>query len=38
MRDPSHPERQNLLDWLGQPFDPDLLDLDEINARLRRLK
>ena len=36
--DPKHPEHQQLLDWLGGPFDPSHFDLQETNAMLRDLK
>lgn len=35
---PKHPEHQQLLEWLGRPFDPNHFDLQEINAMLRDLK
>jgi hypothetical protein len=35
---PNHEEHQEMLDWLGDPFDPGHFDLQEINAQLRRLK
>lgn len=38
MADPEHPEHEDLLDWMGgDDFDPEYFDLDEINARLRRI-
>jgi hypothetical protein len=38
MADPTHPERRELLDWLGGPYDPEAFSLDRLNRRLRRLK
>jgi Plasmid pRiA4b ORF-3-like protein len=35
---PKHPEHQQLLEWLGRPFDPNHFDLQETNAMLRDLK
>lgn len=32
---PDSDEKTSLLDWLGGTLDPEALDLDEINARLR---
>ena len=32
--DPSHPEHDESIEWIGEPFDPEEFDLDEINARL----
>lgn len=34
MADPKHPERENLLEWLGEPFDPEAFDLAAANGRL----
>jgi hypothetical protein len=38
MADPEHPERQELLEWLGEPFDPDAFRADRLNSLLRCLK
>ncbi|NTV64391.1 MAG: plasmid pRiA4b ORF-3 family protein [Oscillochloris sp.] len=32
--DPEHPEHDELLEWAGGEFDPELFDLDEVNAAL----
>ena len=32
---PDTDEKAELLDWIGEPIDPEAFDLDEINARLR---
>ncbi|MEW5939286.1 MAG: plasmid pRiA4b ORF-3 family protein, partial [Chloroflexota bacterium] len=32
---PNHPERKEMLEWIGADFDPERFDLDEINERLR---
>ncbi len=32
--DPSHPEHADLLAWAGGAFDPEAVDLDEINRQL----
>lgn len=32
--DPENPEYESTLEWLGEDFDPEALDLDEINALL----
>ena len=37
IRDPKHPEHDEMLEWVGGEFDPDLLDLDEVNRELQRL-
>jgi hypothetical protein len=36
--DPSHPEHEEMLEWVGDDFDPEALDLDETNKTLRRLR
>ena len=33
----NHKEHKQLLQWVGGSFDPDYLDLDEVNAGLREL-
>jgi pRiA4b ORF-3-like protein len=38
INNPKHPEHQQLLDWLGGPFDPSHFDLQETNSLLRGLK
>ncbi len=36
--DPSHPERDDLLEWLDEDFDPTEFDREELNAGLGMLK
>jgi pRiA4b ORF-3-like protein len=38
INNPKHPEHQQLLDWLGGPFDPSHFDLQETNSLLQGLK
>jgi len=38
MADPKHPERENLLDWLGEPYDPAAFSAAEIDAALKTIK
>ena len=38
LRDPEHPEHEDRVDWIGDGFDPEAFDLDEINALLRRIR
>ena len=38
VRDPKHKEHKELLDWAGGRFDPEALDLDAINKKLRKFK
>lgn len=36
MKDPKHPDREDLLEWLGDvPYDPEAFDLDKINEILK---
>ena len=37
LRDPKHEEHEDMLEWMGDDFDPEAFDLDEINRELRRL-
>ncbi len=34
LRDPQHEEHESYLEWLGGSFDPEALDLEELNRRL----
>jgi len=34
IRDPGHPEHEELLDWVGGEFDSEAFSLDEVNRRL----
>ena len=38
LADPEHPERDALLEWLGEDFDPKAFDKDRINAALGKSK
>ena len=38
IRDPEHPEHDEMVEWVGGEFDPDAFDLDEMNTELQRLK
>jgi len=38
LRNPDHPEHKDRLDWLGDDFDPERLDLNEVNRKLSRTK
>ncbi len=37
IRDPSHPEHDEMVEWRGPSFDPERFDLPGINRRLSRL-
>lgn len=34
---PDHPEHEDYLEWVGGAFDPEALDLEEVNERLQAL-
>jgi hypothetical protein len=38
MADPKHPEREELLEWLGAPYDAKAFDCPGLNRQLKRLK
>ena len=35
VQDPGDPEHEDMLDWLGDDFDPEAFDLDAINRELK---
>jgi hypothetical protein len=35
---PNHPERKEMLGWIGSDFDPEEFDLDEVNQSLQNFK
>jgi hypothetical protein len=37
MQDPDHPEHEEYTEWIGDEFDPEAFDLEEINAYLRQM-
>ena len=36
--DPRHPEREELLEWVGEEWNPEACDLDAVNRRLQPRK
>lgn len=38
IKNKSHPDHENLKEWLGEDFDPALFDMVAINARLKKVK
>jgi hypothetical protein len=38
LRDPEHPEHEEMLEWVGEDFDPEDFDLEDIDAALRRMR
>jgi hypothetical protein len=37
LADPEHTDHDELVNWLGGPFDPAAFDLAEVNVALQRL-
>jgi hypothetical protein len=35
MADPKHPEREEMLEWIGEDFDPEAFDMDAVSRRLQ---
>ncbi len=38
IRNPTHPEHKEFLDWISSEFDPEEFDVDEVNHILRSVK
>lgn len=38
IRDPAHEQHEEILDWLGDGFDPEAFSVDELNRRLAPLQ
>lgn len=38
LRDPKHPEHDELLEWIGGTFDPDMFDVEDVNQKLRGMR
>jgi hypothetical protein len=36
--DPDHPEHDEMLQWVGRPFDPEAFDVDEVNEALKQIR
>jgi hypothetical protein len=34
MKNPNHPDREDLITWFGRPYDPEEFDLDLVNRDL----
>lgn len=37
IQDPAHPEHEMYLEWVGEEFDPEAFDVDEVNDALQGL-
>jgi hypothetical protein len=38
IKNPKDPEYENMIEWLGDDFNPEVFDLEEINEILRRIR
>ena len=38
IHDPNHPQHREYLEWIGDSFNPEAFDLNEVNRKLRQLK
>ena len=38
IHDPNHEEYLDRLEWVGEGFDPEAFDLDQVNNRLPRMR
>lgn len=38
MSDPKHPEREEMLEWVGEDFDPEAFNVEAVNRRLQPRK
>ena len=38
LRDTGHPDHTDLLEWVGDEYDPDHFDVDEVNERLKKIR
>ena len=38
IKDPRHPERDEIVKWMGGDFDPEKFDLEAVNRALRRIR
>ncbi|NLC55916.1 MAG: tetratricopeptide repeat protein [Armatimonadetes bacterium] len=37
IQDPDHPEHEQYLEWVGEDFDPEAFDCDDVNEELQRM-
>ncbi len=38
IQSPDHPEHDEMIEWLGEEFDPEKFDVEAVNKALRRIK
>ena len=38
IKNPDEPEYKDMIDWLGDEFDPEKIDLEAINKKLKRIR
>ena len=38
IKDPKHPEHEDMVEWIGGHFDPEEFDLEEVNKQLKKIR
>ena len=38
IQDPSHPDHEDMLEWIGGSFDPEAFEVETVNKKLRRIR
>ena len=38
LKDPDHPEYEEMKDWVGEDFDPEKFDIEKVNRKLHKIK
>jgi hypothetical protein len=38
IQNPKHPEHEDMMEWIGDSFDPEAFDLEKVNRALRRIR
>jgi hypothetical protein len=38
LKNPQHPDHEDMMEWIGGSFDPEEFDLDLVNEQLRKIK
>jgi hypothetical protein len=36
--DPNHEEYEERMEWLGEEFDPEYFDMEQVNQALKRIR
>jgi len=38
IRNPQHPDHEEMSEWVGDQFDPEAFDLEEVNRYLKKIR